>query len=85
MMSRSQISLDSELQRRARERATQIGVSFAEYIRTLLLRDLEEPEERADVSTVFSLGSSNEPSDIARNKDAMLGTAVRGLRRRRQG
>jgi predicted nucleic acid-binding protein len=42
MMSRTQIALDPELLSRARERAGQLGVSLAEYIRRLLVRDLGE-------------------------------------------
>jgi hypothetical protein len=75
MMSRTQITLDPELQKRARERAAHLGISFAEYIRRLVIHDLGERERQTDPSAVFHLGSS-EGSDVARNKDAMLGEAV---------
>jgi hypothetical protein len=40
MMERTQIMLDAELQKRARKRASQLGISLAEYVRRLLARDL---------------------------------------------
>lgn len=74
MMARSQISLDAELQARARQRAADLGISFAAYVRRLVVRDLEEGTQQADPSVVFNLGSSG-GSDIARNKDDMLDEA----------
>jgi len=40
MTSRNQITLDPELQRRARKRASDLGISLAEYFRRLVARDL---------------------------------------------
>lgn len=76
MMSRSQISLDPEMLRRARQRAAQLGVSFAEYVRGLVAKDLGEPETPTSPSVVFNLGSSG-GSDVARDKDSMVGNAIR--------
>lgn len=74
MMVRTQITLESELQRQARKRASELGVSLAEYVRRLVERDLVRPEQKADISCIFDLGSSG-GSDIARNKDAMIAEA----------
>jgi len=74
MMSRTQIALESETERRARERAADLGISLAEYVRGLVKRDLENPKAAADISCLFNLGSSGD-SDIAANKDAMLAEA----------
>ena len=38
-MARTQITLEPEIQRRARQRAGDLGVSFAEYVRRLVARD----------------------------------------------
>jgi hypothetical protein len=84
MMARSQISLDRELQRRARERASQLGISLAEYVRRLVLRDLEEPSKQADPSLVIALGSSA-GSDVARDKDRLVGEALAAEYDRDQG
>jgi hypothetical protein len=43
MMTRTQITLEPELQKTARRRAAQLGVSLAEYVRRLIARDLAEP------------------------------------------
>jgi hypothetical protein len=81
MMVRTQITLESELQRRARQRAGEIGVSMAEYVRQLVARDLSRPETRADVSRIFDLGSSG-GSNIAAHKDSMVAEAFESLRGR---
>ncbi len=81
MMSRKQITLDAEIQRRARKRAVDLGVSLAEYVRRLVARDLGGPQQIAKPSAVFDLGASG-GSDIARNKDAMLAEAIASRRRK---
>lgn len=83
MMARVQISLDLETQRRARKRASELGISFAQYIRTLVARDLATPSPRTDPSVVFDLGNSG-GADVAREKDAMVGEAVVAERSLRQ-
>jgi hypothetical protein len=75
MMARTQITLESEMQQRARVRAGQLGISFAEYVRRLVARDLGKPEQNRDPSAVFDLGSSG-GTDVARDKDSMLAAAV---------
>jgi hypothetical protein len=74
MMSRTQITLDPESQRRARQRASDLGVSLAEYVRRLVARDLGSPRATANPASVFDLGASA-GSNVARNKDAMLAEA----------
>ncbi len=79
MMARSQITLEPETQRRARQRASDLGVSLAEYIRGLVSRDLGASQRLVEPSAVFDLGSSG-GSDIARKKDAMIAEAVSARR-----
>src|SRR6266705_893962 len=76
MNARSQITMDPEMQRRAQAKAAELGISFAEYVRRLVADDLGEPRPKADISIVFDLGASGEPTDIARDKDKMIGEAV---------
>jgi hypothetical protein len=83
MMARTQVTLDPELQRRARERASQLGISFAEYVRSLVVKDVGRRRATADPSTVFGLGSSD-GADVAREKDEMIGAAVAAGRSRRR-
>jgi len=85
MMSRTQISLDPEALRRARAKAALLGISLAEYLRRLVDRDLGEPVQIAEPSAIFNLGDSG-GSDVARDKDRMLGEAVaRKPKRGRRG
>jgi hypothetical protein len=81
MMVRTQITLDSEMHKRARRRASDLGVSLAEYVRQLVARDLGQPDIRPDVSAIFNLASSG-GSNIARNKDQMIGEAFDQSRKR---
>jgi hypothetical protein len=76
MNARTQITMDAEMQRRAHAKAAELGISFAEYVRRLVAHDLGERKPKVDVSVVFDLGASDEPTDIARDKDKMLGEAV---------
>jgi putative heme degradation protein len=80
-MVRTQITLETELQRRARQRAGQVGISLAEYVRRLVARDLARPEMKADVSSIFDLGASG-GSNIAVNKDSMIAEAFSSVRGR---
>ena len=83
MTSRSQISLDPELQRRAHRRAAEQGISFAEYVRSLVRRDLLAPAEpKADISAIFDLGDSG-GSDVANHKHEYIGDAVDAAHPRR--
>ena len=79
MMVRTQITLETELQRLARQRAGQMGISLAEYVRRVLARDLARSQARTDVSSIFDLGSSG-GSNIAANKDLMIADAFGSVR-----
>lgn len=81
MMSRTQITLEPETQRQAQKRARELGVSFAEYIRRLVTRDLDHPKTTVDVSCVFNLGSGGQ-TNIARDKDKLIGEAFDAERRK---
>jgi hypothetical protein len=76
MNARTQITMDPELQRRAQAKAAELGISFAEYIRRLVTGDLGETKPKADISILFDLVDEGPPTDIARNKDKMIGEAV---------
>lgn len=81
MMSRTQVTLEPETQRQAQKRARELGVSFAEYIRQLVARDLDRPKAKPDVSRIFNLGRSS-GSNIRRNKDQMIAEAFLTERQR---
>mgnify|MGYP003395451056 CR=1 FL=1 len=77
-MARTQISMDRELLRRARRKASEQRISLAEYMRRLVHADLEPPPPPGDVGAIFGMINTG-GSDIARNKDAMLSEAIRKL------
>ena len=84
MMSRTQITLESEVQRRARKRASELGVSLAEYVRLAsVARDLARPETATAVDRIFDLGSSG-GVHIAMDKDSMIAEAFQAKRRKTQ-
>ena len=76
MNQRTQITIDPEMQRRAHAKAAALGISFAEYVRRLLAEDLGEAKRKGDVSLVFDLVDEGPPTNIARDKDKMVGEAV---------
>jgi hypothetical protein len=81
MMSRTQITLETQTHRRARQRASELGVSLAEYMRRLVSRDLAGPQAEADVTRVFDLGRSGN-SDVAKNKESMIAEAFQSAHRK---
>ena len=82
-MSQIQITLEPEIQRRARQRARDLGLSLAEYVRRILERDLDRQKAGTSPIPVFDLGSSR-LSDVATNKDCMLARAF-AFRRKHRG
>jgi hypothetical protein len=84
MMSRTQITLNTQIHHRARQRASELGVSLAEYVRRLVARDLAHPQADADVTRVFDLGRSG-GSDVAKNKDAMIAEVFQRVPKKSRG
>jgi hypothetical protein len=76
MSARTQITLDADMRRRAHAKAAELGISFAEYVRRLVANDLGEQKPKADVSLIFNLVDEGPPTNIARDKDKMIGEAV---------
>ena len=86
MNDRTQITMDPAMRRRANAKAAALGISFAEYVRRLVAKDLGDTETRGfaeegaetkpDISSIFDLGASAKPTDIARDKDKLIGEAV---------
>ena len=79
MMARIQVTMAPEEQRRARARATELGISFAEYVRRLVAQDLGQEVHGTDPHAIFDLGDSG-GSHVATEKDRYLGEAVEALR-----
>lgn len=71
-----QITLDPATQVKVRRRAESIGVPIAEYVRRVIAADLGDAPPRAHVSEIFGLGKSAEPTNVARDKNAMIADAI---------
>jgi hypothetical protein len=82
MTSRMQITMDPALRHRATKKAEKLGVSMAEYVRRAIERDLEAPAAKPDVSIIFGIGKSKEPTNIALNKKAMIAESLASKVRR---
>jgi len=76
MNARTQITMDPELRRRAHAKAKELGISFAEYVRRLVANDIGEQKPKVDISILFDLVDEGPPTNIARDKDKMIGEAV---------
>ena len=83
MMTRTVVAIDPALQRSARRKASELGISFSEYVRRLVARDVGRRGRPANPSAVFGLGDSG-GSDIARDEDRMIGEAASAARLRRR-
>jgi hypothetical protein len=64
------------LKRRAQVKAAELGISFAEYVRRVVAQDLGEAKPKADISIFFDLIKDGPRTDIARDKDKLIGEAV---------
>lgn len=82
MVQRTQVTLDPEQHRRARQRASELGVSLAEYLRGLVRSDLGGDPAPGDVSAILALGDSS-GSDVSHHKDEYIGDALDALHPRR--
>lgn len=77
MVVRTQIALAPEDHRRAKQRAAELGVSLAEYIRRVVAKDLGGVAQTGEISTIFDLGSSG-GSDVSEHKHQYIGEAIEG-------
>ena len=75
MPSRTQITLDTDLDRRAKQRAKDLGISFAEYVRRVITDDLSGREPKSTIGELAGIGNSG-GSDVATNKDDYLVEAL---------
>ena len=72
---RIQIALEAEQLAKVKRNAADLGISMAEYIRSLIDRDLAVSQTHADISAVFGLGSSG-GSDIAAEGKSGISEAI---------
>ena len=74
------ISLEAEHLERARYEAERLGVSLEAYLSHLVEGGLPMPapiaRDRPHISAIFGIGESAEPTDVGRDKHAMVSEAV---------
>jgi hypothetical protein len=75
MVVRTQVTLDAEAHRRAKQRAAEQEISLAEFIRRAVERELGSPERSGDVREIFGIFDSG-GSNIAKHKDEYIAEAV---------
>ncbi|WP_407189754.1 hypothetical protein [Bradyrhizobium centrosematis] len=85
MSARTQVTLDPETRRRAQAKAAEQKLSFAEYLRRLVVTDLGEVERKLDISTVFDLVDDGEETDVASHKDEMIAEAILDVHSSKRG
>jgi hypothetical protein len=68
--------MDPEMRRGAHAKAAGLGLSFAEYVRRLVAKDLGEAKPKPEIAIMFDLVDYGKPTNIARDKDKMIGDAV---------
>jgi hypothetical protein len=76
MSVRIQTRINPEMRWRAQARAAELGISFADYIRRLLAQDLGETKRKVDIFAIFDLIDEGPQTNIAADKDKMIGEAV---------
>ncbi len=75
---RMQITLDRGTQLKVRRKAERIGVPVAEYVRRVIAADLGGEPPKADIRELFGIASSASPTNIAKDKKAMIADAIAG-------
>jgi hypothetical protein len=69
--------LSAEAHRLAKQRAGELGVSLAEYIRQALDRELGEPAPPGDISAIFGIFNTGE-ADVSQGIYRYVDQAVSG-------
>ena len=71
----TQITLSPEQHVQVKRRATELGISMAEYIRRLVDQDLDAPRPQSDLASIVRLFASG-GSDIATERTEAIRSAV---------
>jgi RecA/RadA recombinase len=76
MVVRTQVTLDAEAHRRAKKRAAELGISFAEYVRQAVDHELgPRQQEKSDISEISGMFGSGE-TDVSANIHYYVGKAI---------
>ncbi|WP_428117451.1 hypothetical protein [Candidatus Poriferisodalis sp.] len=72
---RTVITLPDQVHARAKQRAAELGISFAEFTRRLLEKELDAPEPQGDLESICGMVQGT-PFDMVRDGHSIIGTAV---------
>ena len=72
---RTVITLPDQMHARAKRRAAELGISFAEFTRRLFEKELVAPEPQGDLESICGMVQGT-PFDMARDGHSIIGTAV---------
>ena len=76
MTTRMQVTFEPEEHRRAKRRASELGISLAEFVRRAVDDALGEPSRaKVDISDLFGIANSG-GSDVANHKDEHVAEAI---------
>ena len=78
MCAKIEVPLDDAVMERARLQAAILGMTVEAYLSDLVgnTSRLETAPSRGDVSGIFGLVKDGEPTDIAKDKDRLIGEAA---------
>ncbi len=75
---RTIITLPDHLHALAKQRAADLGISFAEFARRLFDKELSPPATRGDIDSISGM-VTGEPFDMARDGELIIGEAIDAL------
>ena len=78
MCAKIEVPLDDAIMERARLQAAILGMTVEAYLSDLVRQHLppSDPIVKADVSSIFALVKDGAPTDVAKDKDKLLGEAA---------
>ncbi|MEX2278731.1 MAG: hypothetical protein WEA76_01440 [Acidimicrobiia bacterium] len=73
---RTQIALNPEHHAQAKQKAAQMGITMAEYIRRLVARDLDSTAPEASPEAIIGIGRSGGSDIVRESKTKIIADAV---------
>lgn len=77
---RTVITIPDQMHARAKQRAAELGISFAEFVRRLFEKELEATAHQGDIETICAMVSGT-PFDMAQDGHEITSAAVNRLNR----
>ena len=75
---RTVVTIPDHVHARAKQRAAELGISFAEFVRRLLAKALDTPAPQGHLDSICGM-VAGAPFDMARDGKSILGEAVDDL------